>query len=113
VFKNLFNKLEVLLTHNQMDKKKLQAEHKLVLQHSIDEMDSKVKVLNMKFQAIEQHHIMTKPKEKMHAVVQTEQVDLKRPTLCKEVLTQTSPQSVFDESTQIDMFHADTCDMNV
>lgn len=36
-----------------MEKKKLQAEHKAVLQATIDEMDSKVKLLNSKFAAIE------------------------------------------------------------
>lgn len=52
-FKNVLNKLEVLLTHHQIDKKKMQAEHKQLLQQTIDDMDFKVKLLNSKFEAIE------------------------------------------------------------
>lgn len=59
---------------------------------------------------------MTKPKEKTHAEVQTEYdlAEVKRTSvMCKEALTQTTPQSVFDESTQIDINVSKTNDMNV
>ena len=106
-FKDVLNKLEVLFCNHQQEKKDMQVEHAEVLQQTIDEMNKRVQILNSKFELIEQHHLATKPKIVINAEMQTEYdlpiVLAKKAILCKEALTQTVPQSVFDESTQIDI----------